>query len=160
MGRPDGRHRPTGNNFSHIAESNRFITRPIHFGFRGKVVDDIRRIYNHIDDVDLFIGGVSERLVDGAMLGPTFLCLIGDQMARLRRGDRLFYEEVTAQFTARQFFFSSTNILFSIFPRFLGILLKYSDRTIGQFTSSHFGSNPVRQWRRHEKPPAERFSTF
>ena len=67
-----------------------------------QVVDQMRRIYNDINDVDLFIGGVSERLVQGAMLGPTFLCLIGDQMARLRRGDRLFYEEATAQFTQRE----------------------------------------------------------
>jgi peroxidase len=66
------------------------------------VVQEIRRIYNSIDDVDLFIGGVSERPVDGALLGPTFLCLIGDQFARLRRGDRLFYEEATAKFTPRE----------------------------------------------------------
>lgn len=63
------------------------------------------RIYNSIDDVDLFIGGVSERQVEGALLGPTFLCLIGDQFARLRRGDRLFYEEATAQFTQREYLF-------------------------------------------------------
>lgn len=62
----------------------------------------MRRIYGNIDDVDLYIGGVSERPVNGAILGPTFLCLIGDQMARLRRGDRLFYEEATAEFTSRE----------------------------------------------------------
>lgn len=66
------------------------------------MVQEISRIYNSIDDVDLFIGGVSERTVDGALLGPTFLCLIGDQFARLRRGDRLFYEEATAKFTQRE----------------------------------------------------------
>uniref|UniRef100_A0A0P5JUL6 Chorion peroxidase n=1 Tax=Daphnia magna TaxID=35525 RepID=A0A0P5JUL6_9CRUS len=67
-----------------------------------RVVQEMSRIYNSIDDVDLFIGGVSERQVEGALLGPTFLCLIGDQFARLRRGDRLFYEEATAQFTQQQ----------------------------------------------------------
>ncbi|KAI9551668.1 hypothetical protein GHT06_022004 [Daphnia sinensis] len=67
-----------------------------------RVVQEMSRIYNNIDDVDLFIGGVSERQVEGALLGPTFLCLIGDQFARLRRGDRLFYEEATAQFTPQQ----------------------------------------------------------
>jgi peroxidase len=75
---------------------------PIFFVWIHQVVQEISRIYNSIDDVDLFIGGVSERLVDGALLGPTFLCLIGDQFARLRRGDRLFYEEATAKFTQRE----------------------------------------------------------
>ena len=32
-----------------------------------------------MDDVDLFIGGVSERPVEGAVLGPAFLFLLGDQ---------------------------------------------------------------------------------
>lgn len=77
-----------------------------------QVVDQMTRIYNHINDVDLFIGGVSERSVQGAMLGPTFLCLIGDQMARLRRGDRLFYEEATAQFTQREsFLYTNTSTI-------------------------------------------------
>jgi peroxidase len=75
---------------------------PIFFVWVHQVVQEISRIYNSIDDVDLFIGGVSERIVDGALLGPTFLCLIGDQFARLRRGDRLFYEEATAKFTQRK----------------------------------------------------------
>ena len=58
-----------------------------------QVVSEMAQIYHSVDDVDLFIGGVSEKQVGGSLLGPTFLCLIGDQMARLRRGDRFFYEE-------------------------------------------------------------------
>lgn len=53
----------------------------------------MKRVYDDVDDIDLFIGAVSEKLVDGALLGPTFLCIIGDQMSRLRRGDAYFYEE-------------------------------------------------------------------
>ena len=70
--------------------------------FEPQLVDGMRRIYGHVDDVDLYIGGVSEKPTDGAILGPTFLCLIGDQMSRSRRGDRFYFEEVTAGFTPRQ----------------------------------------------------------
>ena len=66
-----------------------------------QVVEGMRQIFGHVDDVDLYIGGVSERPTDGAILGPTFLCLIGDQMSRLRRGDRFFFEEASAGFTPR-----------------------------------------------------------
>jgi len=62
----------------------------------------MRQIFGHVDDVDLYIGGVSEKPADGAILGPTFLCLIGDQMSRLRRGDRFFFEEASAAFTPRK----------------------------------------------------------
>ena len=44
-------------------------------------------------------GGIGEIPLPGAILGPTFVCLVGDQFARLRRGDRFHYEERTARFT-------------------------------------------------------------
>ena len=46
-----------------------------------------------MDDVDLFIGGVSERPVEDALVGPVFRCIITDQFARQKAGDRYFYEE-------------------------------------------------------------------
>ena len=56
-------------------------------------VSVLRSIYPSVDEVDLFIGAVAEKPLKGALLGPTFVCLVGDQFARLRRGDRFFYEE-------------------------------------------------------------------
>ena len=46
----------------------------------------------HVDDMDLFPGGVSEQSVPGAVVGPTFGCIIADQIQHLRRGDRFWYE--------------------------------------------------------------------
>ena len=50
-------------------------------------------MYSRIEDVDLFIGAISEKLVPGSTLGPTFQCIVGDQFRRLRLGDRFWYEE-------------------------------------------------------------------
>lgn len=56
-------------------------------------------MYSHPDEIDIFIGGISEKALPGAILGPTFVCIVGDQFSRLRRGDRFFYEEPSARFT-------------------------------------------------------------
>lgn len=85
-----------------------------------KTVRGMQRVYRHIDDVDLYIGGVSERPAEGSILGPTFLCLIGDQMARLRRGDRLYFEEATAAFTPRKYTLKNKVLNKSLFkPNFI-----------------------------------------
>ncbi|XP_043244328.1 peroxidase-like isoform X3 [Amphibalanus amphitrite] len=56
------------------------------------VVDRMRSIYRSVDDIDLFPAGIAERPVPGALLGHTFLCIVGDQFARLKKGDRFFYD--------------------------------------------------------------------
>ncbi len=50
-------------------------------------------MYADVNDIDLFIGMVLENPgANGALVGETFLCLIGDQFARLKLGDRFFYD--------------------------------------------------------------------
>ena len=53
-----------------------------------KIVQRLRLIYDSVDDIDLFIGGVAEAPAPGGLLGPTFRCIVGDQFARLQKGDR------------------------------------------------------------------------
>merc|ERR1719419_1280848 len=50
------------------------------------------RVYDTPEDLELFSAGISENPVPGALIGPTFSCVIGRQFHNLRKGDRFFYE--------------------------------------------------------------------
>ncbi len=48
--------------------------------------------YEHVEDIDLFSGGISELpLIDG-IVGPTFACIMGIQFNHLKYGDRYYFE--------------------------------------------------------------------
>ncbi|KAL1420776.1 hypothetical protein MTO96_023817 [Rhipicephalus appendiculatus] len=58
----------------------------------NKTIHRYAQIYKHVDDIDLWSAGVSEYGLPGAVTGPVFACLIGEQFANIRRGDRFWYE--------------------------------------------------------------------
>ena len=45
-----------------------------------------------VEDVDFYIGGLSEDRDGEGIIGQTFSCVIADQFRRLRFGDRFWYE--------------------------------------------------------------------
>lgn len=55
-------------------------------------------VYSSVEDVDLFVGGLTEDHKPGSMVGETFWTILQDQFQRLRDGDRFWYEN--SQFTA------------------------------------------------------------
>lgn len=60
--------------------------------FLLKAGPKLASVYNHPDDVDLWVGGLIESARGDALVGPTFSAIIADQFSRFRQGDRYFYE--------------------------------------------------------------------
>ncbi|XP_053780623.1 thyroid peroxidase isoform X1 [Desmodus rotundus] len=58
----------------------------------GGVADRIVALYQHPDNVDVWLGGLVEDALPGARTGPLFACIIGRQMKALRDGDRFWWE--------------------------------------------------------------------
>ena len=58
--------------------------------FPSMNVARLQALYKTVDDIDVFIGGILEPPVNGSLLGPTFLCIIGDQFQRIRYKNVVF----------------------------------------------------------------------
>lgn len=54
----------------------------------GDVAGRMRDLYQHPDNIDVWLGGLAEGFLPGARTGPLFACIIGRQMKALRDGDR------------------------------------------------------------------------
>ena len=72
---------------------------------RQKDITALRTVYKSVDDIDLYVGGFLEMAHEDAILGPVFKCIIGDQFARLKKGDKFFHDlglDATRAFTISQ----------------------------------------------------------
>ncbi|XP_069937881.1 salivary peroxidase/catechol oxidase-like isoform X1 [Cherax quadricarinatus] len=67
-----------------------------------QAVSVLRKTYAHIEDIDLFPGGLAETATPGGLVGPTFACIIAYQFLNVRRGDRFWYENADAGLTLGQ----------------------------------------------------------
>ncbi|XP_033115469.1 peroxidase-like protein 3 [Anneissia japonica] len=57
----------------------------------------LQNMYHDVDDIDALIGMLSEKHVEGALVGPTVACLLGEQFHNLKFGDRFWYENTEGQ---------------------------------------------------------------
>ena len=90
---------------SYSAFLNKFHFGPAIRGFSDlkllskKAVSALRKVYDKVEDIDLFVGGILERHKDfgtgrrrRANVGPTFRHIIASTFRDLRFGDRFWYE--------------------------------------------------------------------
>lgn len=54
--------------------------------------NELKYLYNHVDDIDLFTGAMSEYATDDGVVGPTVACILGDGFHDWKYGDRFWYE--------------------------------------------------------------------
>ena len=87
--------------------------------FMPGVKEMLMSVYDDIDDVDLWIGGLSENHVDGGMLGEVFAAIVSDQFTRLRDGDRFWYQN--GQFEDEWLAYIEASTLSDIIMRNTGI---------------------------------------
>jgi peroxidase len=64
-------------------------------------IQKLQMIYQHPDDVDLFVGVNYENQLGDGLVGPVSACIIGTQFQHLKYGDRFFYRH-EGQFTPEQ----------------------------------------------------------
>ncbi|VVC27283.1 Haem peroxidase,Haem peroxidase, animal type [Cinara cedri] len=57
-----------------------------------KDINTLKELYHSVNDIDLMVGLLLEKLSDGAIVGPTAQCLIADGFYRFKVGDRFFYD--------------------------------------------------------------------
>lgn len=58
----------------------------------------LRDAYGDVDDIDPWIGGLSEPQAPGALVGETWRAVLADQFTRLRDGDRFWYQSYLPPF--------------------------------------------------------------
>ena len=54
--------------------------------------EKLRNIYSHVDDIDVYVGGLAETHVEGGLVGPLFAHMMAAQFRDLKRGDRFYFE--------------------------------------------------------------------
>jgi hypothetical protein len=67
-----------------------------------EIVEHLSQAYNSVDDIDLWVGGLSEDPMPGSHLGELFYEIIVMQFEALRDGDRMWYRRMLSKKERRQ----------------------------------------------------------
>ncbi len=75
--------------------------------------------YGTVDKVDLWVGGLAEDHLDGAIVGPVFHAILTDQFLRIRDGDSFWYEN--GRFTDAELMEVKSTSLADVIERTTGV---------------------------------------
>lgn len=103
------------------------------------VVQDLKKVYRSVDDIDAYVGAVAEPHIDDSELGPLLHAAVRDQFARLRDGDRFFYKGI--QWPQELSDFEEVNELTSETLKLNDIFVRNSG---GELTNDDFEDNVFR----------------
>ncbi|XP_062887811.1 eosinophil peroxidase-like [Mobula hypostoma] len=67
----------------------------------SELAEKFTELYGTPDNIDIWIGAISEPFVEGGRVGPLLACLLGQQFQKLRDGDRFWWEN-EGVFTQKQ----------------------------------------------------------
>ncbi len=79
----------------------------------------LQAVYGTVDKVDLWVGGLAEDHVDGAIVGPVFHAIMADQFTRIRDGDSFWYEN--GRFTDSELAVIKSTSLADVIERTTGV---------------------------------------
>nr|XP_020506368.1 eosinophil peroxidase-like [Labrus bergylta] len=68
------------------------------------------KLYGTADNIDVWLAGVAEPLVDNGKVGPLFACLIATQFQKIRQGDRLWWENENVFTEAQRYSLRDTSL--------------------------------------------------
>ena len=76
-----------------LAPATSFLTTDSEQGItsNAEIAERFAAIYESVEDVDFWIGGISEDSVNGGLVGELFSVVLTEQFTNLRDGDRFFY---------------------------------------------------------------------
>ena len=76
-----------------LAPATSFLTTDSQQGITSnpEIAGRLASAYNSVEDVDFWIGGISEDAVNGGLVGELFSVVLTEQFKNLRSGDRYFY---------------------------------------------------------------------
>ncbi|KAK3733354.1 hypothetical protein QZH41_013682 [Actinostola sp. cb2023] len=59
-----------------------------------RVARDFKALYGHVDNIDIWVGGLAEQHENGSEIGRTFRTIVTTNFLRIRDGDRFWYERI------------------------------------------------------------------
>ena len=88
-----------------------------------QVIASLKSIYASVNDIDLFVGGVTEKPMSGSLIGPTFAYITHKQLENIKISDPFFYDLQNGPFTKGQ---SDLVLMFLSLQKYLQFINKSS----------------------------------